>query len=146
MIKANKKQNESNLESDFEKRGKGCRKKTASSRVLFDINSSDDDNDDDIHPMAISSEIQDLKASLPLSSFPTLPPKMLKSASKRTFNSITTPSPSTSSSTFSPIVSTLVDNDKCFKPVCPLIGTRYSKNKHRCSSSELCFISGELKI
>ncbi|XP_060860313.1 uncharacterized protein LOC132953292 [Metopolophium dirhodum] len=41
-------------------------------------------------------------------------------------------------------MSTLVEGDKSSKPVCPLIGTRYSKNEHRYSSSDLCFISADL--
>eukprot|EP00102_Acyrthosiphon_pisum_P020244 XP_016657454.1 PREDICTED: uncharacterized protein LOC107882883 [Acyrthosiphon pisum] len=41
-------------------------------------------------------------------------------------------------------MSTLVEGDKSSKPVCPLIGTRYSKNEHRCSSSDLCFISADI--
>lgn len=41
MIKANKKQSESNLELEFEMRGKGCRNKTTSSKLLFEMSSSD---------------------------------------------------------------------------------------------------------
>jgi len=150
MIKANKKQSESNLDSEFEIRGKGCRQKTTSSKQLFELSSSDEDiavDNNDPHPSTSSIEDLGLQARLPVNierQFPTPPPVLLKSATKRTFNSISTLSPSTSSSRA--VMSTLVEGDKSSKPVCPLIGTRYSKNEHRCSSSDLCFISGELKI
>ncbi|KAE9536957.1 hypothetical protein AGLY_006764 [Aphis glycines] len=150
MIKANKKQSESNLDSEFEIRGKGCRKKTTSSKQLFEISSSDEDiavDNNDPHPSTSSIENLGLQTRLPVNierQFPTPPLVLLKSATKRTFNSISTLSPSTSSSRA--VMSTLVEGDKSCKHVCPLIGTRYSKNEHRCSSSDLCFISGELKI
>jgi len=149
MIKANKKQSESNLESDFEMRGKGCRNKTTSSNLLFEISSSDEDialDNNGLYPLTSSTEI--LEASLPTNierQLPTPPPILLKSATKRTYNSISTLAP-TSSSISSAILSTPVDSDKFSKPVCPLNGTRYSKNEHRCSSSDLCFISGEFNI
>jgi len=146
MIKANKKQSESNIDSEFEIRGKGCRKKTTSSKQLFEISSSDEDiavDNNDPHPSTSSTENLGLPVNIERQ-FPTPPPVLLKSATKRTFNSISTLSPSTSSSRA--VMSTLVEGDKSSKLVCPLIGTRYSKNEHRCSSSDLCFISGELKI
>lgn len=128
MIKANKNQSESNLDSEFEIRGKGCRKKTTSSKPLFEISSSDEDialDNNDPHPSTSSIENLGLQARLPVNierQFPTPPPVLLKSATKTTFNSILTLSPSTSSSRG--VMSTLVEGDKSSKPVCP----RYSKN------------------